>query len=151
MKKTILLSFALFLAGAVCAQTKTSTKAGTATQSPTKATKTTTASSAPAPSLADCYINKTWKLNQVEKFGISKDPSDDMKNDMLLLSNDGTFKMVIKGVEKTGTWTRGTWMSLKPADGSEVLPVKIESCEGKTLKADWRDGDTHNHFTYVTQ
>jgi hypothetical protein len=148
MKKTILLSFALFMAAAVFAQTKPATKTGTKAAPVTKTSATATSATAPAPSQADCYINKTWKLTKVEKFGITKDPGDDMKGDMLSLSNDGTFKMVIKGVEKTGTWSRGSWMSLKPSDGSEMLPVKIESCEGSTLKVDWRDGDTHNHFTY---
>lgn len=136
MKKTILLSFALLVGAAVYAQKTSSGPGGTTTPVTT---------SIPA----DCYVNKTWKLSKVEKFGITKDPGDAQKNDMLQLNQDGTFKMVVNGVEKTGSWTRGSWLSLKPADGSETLPVKIESCGGGTLKADWRDGDTHNHFTYV--
>lgn len=143
MKKTLMLSFALFLASAVLAQTKTSTKTGTATKAPVGGT-TRAVTATPA----DCYINKTWKLTQVERFGVTKSPNDAQKNDMIMLSNDGTFKMVIDGVEKTGTWTRGSWMSLKPADGGPLMPVKIESCEGTTFKIDYRDEDVHNHFTY---
>lgn len=139
MKKILTLSFALFLAGGLLAQTKTSTKApeaGIAKAKPVHGIP------------ADCYINKTWKLTQVERFGVTKAPNDQQKNDMIMLNNDGTFKMVIDGVEKTGTWTRGSWMSLKPADGSPMMPVKIESCEGSTFKIDYRDEDVHNHFTY---
>jgi len=151
--KTILLSFALFLGTTLLAQTRSSTKTATATSNPNNATSTSAATTngtvisiTPA-----CYHGKVWKLSKVEKFGIEKDPGDDQKNDMVQINSDGSFKIIIKGVEKTGTYTRGSWMTLKPADGSESLPFKIEACEGSKLKADWRDGDTHNHFTYITQ
>jgi hypothetical protein len=152
MKKTILLSFALLLGTAVFAQVKKSTvKPGTATKAGT-ATRANVSNGMPAGnSAAACYLGKTWKLSKVEKFGVEKDPGDDQKTDMLQLNSDGTFKVILKGVEKTGTYTRGTWMTLKPADGSESMPYKIISCEGSTLKADWRDGDTHNNFTYTAQ
>ena len=104
-----------------------------------------------SPTSATTSLGKTWKLTKIEKFGVEKDPGDDQKNDMLQLNSDGTFTVVLKGVQKTGTYTRGTWMTLKPADGSEAMPYKILSCEGNTLKADWRDGDTHNNFTYTAQ
>lgn len=140
MKKAILLSFALFLATALCAQAKKATKGGT--------------KPAPKPVIhtGQCYADKTWKLVKFEKFGVEKDPADEMKNDMVRLNGDGTFKIVLKGVEKNGTYTKsGSWLSLKPADGSEALPYKIESCEGSNMQADWRDGDTHNHYMYKAE
>lgn len=156
MKKAIFLSIALFAGVALFAQ---------APSKPVKATKGNAiapVSTATGPSmggattgggggLAACTIGKTWKLVKVEKFGVEKDPGDDQKNDMLQLNSDGTFKVILKGVEKTGTYTRGTWLTLKPNDGSESMPYKIMSCEGSNMKADWRDGDTHNIFTYTAQ
>ncbi len=145
MKKTILLSFALFLGTNLFSQTNT----GTAT----KKSKSTAGSGANSStnSAPACYAGKTWKLSKVEKFSIAADPGADQKDDMLLLNIDGTFKMILKGVTKVGDYTRGGWLNLKPRDGSEALPVKVESCDGTTLKVDWRDGDTHNHFTYTAQ
>ena len=144
-KKVIFFSFALLLGAAVFAQTRKATKTATATT--TSSSSTSSASSAGA-----CYADKSWKLVKIEKFGVEKDPGDDQKNDMLLLNGDGTFKVILKGVEKTGKYTKsGSWLNLKPADGSEALPYKIELCERATLKADWRDGDTHNHFTFSSQ
>ncbi len=123
----------------VATKPKTAPKTGTGTK-----TRNT-----PQSHVGQCYADKTWKLQKIEKFAIEKAPGDDQKNDMLLLNGDGTFKVVLKGVEKTGTYSKsGSWLNLKPNDGSEAMPYKIESCEGSTLKADWRDGDTHNHFTY---
>lgn len=145
MKKILMLSFALFLAGAVLAQTKTGAKTASATKAPNDGSaKPKNVNS----TLSDCYIDKVWKLTQVERFSVIKAPNDEQQKDMILLSKDGTFKMVINGVEKTGAWIRGSWLTLKPADGSASLPVKIESCEGSILKIDWRDEDVHNHFTY---
>ena len=146
-KKTILLSFALFLGTTLFAQKK-SVNSGPAKGSTSASSGTGTPA---ANSTAACYLGKTWKLVKVQKFGVENDPGADQKGDMLLLNSDGTFKVIIKGVEKNGTFTRGGWLNLKPADGSEALPFKVESCEGNTLKADWRDGDTHNHFTYSAQ
>jgi hypothetical protein len=144
MKKTVLLSFALFLGTAMFAQQKTITK---------KSSSTTTVTHSKAASHAgQCYADKNWKLVKVEKFGVEKDPGDDMKSDMLRLNGDGTFKVVLKGVEKTGTYAKsGSWLNLKPSDGSGALPYKINSCEGNNMQADWRDGDTHNLYTYKAE
>jgi hypothetical protein len=150
MIRTILLSFALFLGTNLLAQkpaakAKSTITPGLKTSASTSAGSSTNGTAANPPA---CYAGKTWKLTKVEKFGVSNDPGADQKGDMLQLNTDGTFKIILKGVEKTGTYSRGGWLNLKPADGSEALPIKIESCDGSTLKADWRDGDTHNHFTY---
>lgn len=148
MKKTIILSFALFLGTSLFAQTRTATKTGTGTKPTSSSTSSASTTNGTAVNPPACYAGKTWKLTKVEKFSIASDPGPDQKGDILQLNTDGTFKIILKGVEKTGTYSRGGWLNLKPADGSEALPIKIESCDGSTLKADWRDGDTHNHYTY---
>ena len=146
MKKTILLSFALLLTTVLFAQKK-AVKSGAATTG-----SSSSASTAATGGLSACYIGKTWKLVKIEKFGVENAPGEEQKNDMLLLNSDGTFKVILKGIEKSGTFTRsGSWLNLKPLCGGEAIPYKIESCEGNTLKADWRDGDTHNHFTFTAQ
>jgi hypothetical protein len=150
--RTLLLAFALFFGMALSAQVRSTTatkapvKSGTSKSNQSTMGGTTTTTGAPA-----CYVGKTWKLAKIEKFGVEKDPGDDQKTDMLVLNADGTFKIILKGVEKSGTYSRGSWLNLKPADGSEALPIKVESCNDSELKADWRDGDTHNHFTYKAQ
>jgi len=154
MKKIILLSFALFLGTAVFAQTRKAVKSTTTTTSGTTSGATATGATSTSSSSAAgaCYAGKTWKLVKVEKFGVEKPPGEDQKNDMLLLNADGTFKVILKGIEKTGTYTKsGSWLNLKPADGSEAMPYKIEACDASSLKADWRDGDTHNHYFYSAQ
>jgi hypothetical protein len=141
MQKTILLSFALFIGTSAFAQQNK----GTTTKKEHKTTTVVTHT-------GQCYADKTWKLAKIEKFGVEKEPGDDMKNDMLRLNGDGTFKVVLKGVEKTGTYAKnGGWLSLKPADGSAPLPYKIISCEGNNMQADWRDDDQHNLFTYKAE
>lgn len=150
--KTIILSIALVSGLAAFSQTKkAATNKSKATSTVSSAAGTSSASASGGTAANACYQGKTWKLVKVQKFGVEKDPGDDQKSDMLLLNADLTFKIVLKGVEKTGTYTRGSWLNLKPADGSEALPIKVESCDATTLMADWRDGDTHNHFTYKAQ
>lgn len=150
--KTILLALVLLFGTTAFAQRK-AVKSGTATTSATSgSTSSGTMSSTTASSAGACYVGKKWKLTKIEKFGVEKPPGEDQKNDMLILSADGTFSVVLKGIEKAGTYTKsGSWLNLKPSDGSEALPYKIEACDASTLKADWRDGDTHNHFFYSAQ
>ncbi len=149
--RSLLIALALFVGISVSAQIKstsaTKAPAKTGTSKSTQSGQTSGGTTTPPA----CYAGKTWKLSKIEKFGVEKDPGDDQKGDMLILNLDGTFKIILKGVEKTGTYSRGSWLNLKPADGSEALPIKVESCNDSELKADWRDGDTHNHFTYKAQ
>lgn len=149
--KAIFLTLALFATTALLAQTKATVKPKKTTTTMSSQMGTSSGSSSGTAVNTLCYQGKTWKLVKVQKFGVEKDPGDDQKTDMLQLNTDATFKIILKGVEKTGTYSRGTWLNLKPADGSEALPIKVESCDGTTLQADWRDGDTHNHFTYKAQ
>lgn len=150
--KAIFLSLALMAGVAVFAQTKkAATNKSNATTTVGNSMGTSSGSGSTASVNTLCYQGKTWKLVKVQKFGVEKDPGDDQKTDMLQLNTDGTFKIILKGVEKSGTYSRGSWLNLKPADGSEALPIKVESCDATTMQADWRDGDTHNHYTYKAQ
>jgi hypothetical protein len=135
--KTILFALTLLFGTVLCAQEKKA------------AQKTKTA--IPQNSTGACYTDKTWKLKKVEKFSIEKDPKDEQKNDFLLLKGDNTFKLMLNGIDKFGTYTKsGAWLNLKPEAG-DIMPFKIISCDGGILKADYRDGDTHNNFTYSAQ
>jgi len=137
--KTILCAFALLFGTVLFAQEKK-----LAAHKGTKA-------STPQSSAGACYADKTWKISKFERFGIEKDPTAEQKNDFIILKGDGTFKLMMNGIDKFGTYTKsGAWLNLKPEAG-EAMPFKIVSCDGKTLKADYRDGDTHNNFTYTAQ
>lgn len=135
--KTIFLAFALMTGSVLFAQ-------GGGKPSPKKSAPTQSAAGA-------CYADKKWKLYKVEKFGQEKDPGADMKNDFLELKGDNSFKLMFKGIEKFGTYTKGGILQLKMADGSETWPFKVISCDGSTFKTDYRDGDTHNILTYKAE
>lgn len=102
-------------------------------------------------SAGTCYADKKWKLSKVEKFGQEKDPPADMKNDFLMLKGDGTFTLMYKGIYKAGTYTKGGTLQLKMLDGSETWAFKVMSCDGTSLKTDYKDGDTHNVLTYKAE
>ena len=135
--KTIFLTLALVSGSVVFAQAKkpAAPKKPAAAQSSTGA----------------CYADKKWLLKKVEKFGVENDPTAEQKNDFLLLKGDNTFTLMLNGIDKFGTYTKsGAILNLKPEAG-ETMPFKIISCEGNTFKADYRNGDTHNNFTYSAQ
>ncbi len=133
--KTILLALTLLLGTTMLAQEKKPVKKTGATQSAAGA----------------CYADKKWKIYKVEKFSQEKDPNPEMKNDWLELKGDNSFKIMYKGIEKFGTFTKGGILQLKLADGSETWPFKVISCDGTYFKTDYRDGDTHNILTYKAE
>ena len=137
--KTILCAFALLFGTVLFAQEKK--------LAAHKGTKATTSQS----SAGACYADKKWKLYKFERFGQEKEPPADMKNDFLLLNGDNSFKLMYKGIEKFGTFTKGGILQLKMADGSETWPFKVISCDGTFFKTDYRDGDTHNILTYKAE
>jgi hypothetical protein len=134
--KTIFLSLALICGTFIYAQEK---------KAPVKK------ASAPQSSAGACYADKKWKLYKIEKFGQEKDPGADQKNDFLMLKGDNTFTLMYKGIDKSGTYTKGGVLQLKMIDGSETWPFKVISCDGSLFKTDYRDGDTHNILTYKAE
>jgi hypothetical protein len=134
--KIIFLTVALAASTILCAQEKKA--------APQKA-------AVPQSSAGACYADKKWKLQKVEKFGVENPPKEEQKNDFLMLKGDNTFTIMYNGIDKFGTYTKGGILQLKMADGGETWPFKILSCDGSTLKVDYRDGDTHNHLTYNAQ
>ncbi|MGQ0829810.1 MAG: hypothetical protein ACT4ON_15595 [Bacteroidota bacterium] len=105
MKKLFtLLSIALVLNTVAFAQTKPAAK----TPAKPKMTKADSA-----------LCGKDWKIVSVEEWGVvSKPPADNSKNDMLKLSLDGTYSIVMFGKPQSGTWTRsGQSLSLKGTAG----------------------------------
>ena|ERR1700757_2154206 len=136
--KTIFLSLALICGTFVFAQEK-------------KAAGKKPAGAAQSSSGGACYADKKWKIYKVEKFGQEKEPPAEMKGDWLELKGDLSFKIMYKGIEKFGTYTKGGILQLKMADGSETWPFKVISCDGNFFKTDYRDGDTHNILTYKAE
>lgn len=62
---------------------------------------------------------KEWLIVSVEEWGVvSKPPADNSKNDMLKLSLDGTYSIVMFGKPYSGTWSRsGQSLTLKGTAG----------------------------------
>jgi|ERR1700741_98129 len=98
-------------------------------------------------------VGKEWKLKSWELFGIVKAPGDNNKNDMVLLNADGTFKLMLNNIPKTGTWKRaGAYINFIQPDSKEKLAYKILSLEAKILKVDWREEDSlHNTLEFEAQ
>lgn len=136
MKKIItFLSIALALNTSVAlAQTKPAAKA------PTK----------PKMTKADSALCVDWKIVSVEEWGVvAKPPADISKNDMLKLSLDGTYSIVMFGKPHEGTWTRsGQSLTLKGTAGFFKIIVQ----EPQKLKLNhFSDEDGNSIFEYETK
>jgi hypothetical protein len=93
---------------------------------------------------------KDWKVISVEEWGVVAKPGEKNKNDMLHLTLDGKFDLVLFGVKKSGTWIRsGIYIYFTDETTKEKFNYKIVSVDAKNLKMDYRDPDeTHSIFEY---
>ena len=136
-----------FLLFSFAAFAQTATKTGSST-SGTTATAQTTTLSAKAKSLC-----KEWKLSKTENFGDQHDPTDQQKNDQLILMDNGRYRFVYNGEAEGGTWTldkTNVWLTLT-TDAGVVKKLKIMESTDTTLKIDYRDSDdVHNILYYST-
>ncbi len=143
MKKTIgFLSIVLVLfSGLLAAQN--ATKTGTA-----KPKQTTT------PKLSDKDIlmcDKEWTIVSVEEWAVvTKPPGEKNKNDMLKLTQEGKFEMIMFGNKKTGTWTKsGQYIYFTDEATKTKFSYKVISLEATKLKVDhYSDEDGHSIFEY---
>ena len=109
-------------------------------------------SAAPAkPKLTDADImmcDKEWHVVSIVEWAVEQKPGDKNKNDMLKLTQDGNFNLVLFGVAKSGTWTKsGQYIYFTDASTKEKFNYKVISVEEKKLKVDYRDPDeTHTLF-----
>ena len=122
---------------------------GTITTAQTTATKSTTTAK---PKLTDKDImmcDKDWHVVSVEEWAVvTKPPGEKNKNDMLKLTQDGKFDLVLFGNKKSGTWTKsGPYIYFTDAASKEKFNYKVVSVEANKLKVDFRDPDeTHSIF-----
>jgi hypothetical protein len=138
MKRTLALIFiSLFSITITSAQTKTATKLG-------KTTKFSHSDS--------LMCNKKWKVTMVEEWGVASKPSERNQKDMLFMSFDGNFYLVLFGVNKAGTWVR-TGQNINFTDTSgEKFSYKVLTIDPKKLKVDhYSDAEGHSIFEMEEQ
>lgn len=140
MKKLLtFLSISLVLNSVVLAQASTTAKPA---KTPIKAKLTKTDS---------LLCGKDWHVVSVEEWAIvSKPPAEINKNDMLTLSLDGTFNLIMFGKSQSGTWSKsGQSIIFKNATTKEEFYFKVLVQEPKKLKVDHFSAEEgHSIFEY---
>lgn len=96
---------------------------------------------------------KTWNLSQTENFGDVHKPTDQQKGDLLILMEDGRYRLIMNGVAEGGTWNLSKdnlWITMT-SDAAAIKKFKVLESTDKTLKVDYRDADeVHNILYYST-
>ena len=140
-KKIIgLLGLAIILSTTAVAQTAT-----------TGAAKPKTAA---APKLTDKDIlmcDKNWQVVSVEEWGVvTKPPAEINKTDMLKLTQDGKFELIMFGKKKSGTWTKsGQNIYFTDTETKTKFYYKVIVAEAGKLKVDhYSDEQGHSIFEY---
>jgi hypothetical protein len=98
--------------------------------------------------------SKTWKVISVEEWAVvTKPPGEKNLNDMLYMSLDGKFEMMLFGEKKSGTWARtGQFINFTDIASGQKFNYKVISIEPNKLKVDYRDQDqTHSIFEMETK
>lgn len=93
--------------------------------------------------------DKEWHVISVEEWAVvTKPPGEKNKNDMLKLTQDGKFDLILFGNKKSGTWTKaGQYIYFVDETSKEKFNYKVVSVEANKLKVDFRDPDeTHSIF-----
>lgn len=142
MKKilTLLSLVAIFSATAI-AQTAT-----------TGAAKPKTAAAAPKLTEKDLMMcDKNWHVVAVEEWGVvTKPPADVNKNDMLKMTTDMKYELVMFGVKKSGTWSKsGQNIYFTDEATKAKFYYKVLLVEAGKLKVDhYSDEQGHSIFEY---
>ena len=122
------------------------------TFSQTVAKTTTTKTPAKAKlSAADIMMcDKDWNIVSVEEWGVvTKPPGEKNKTDMLKLTQDGKFEMVMFGTKRVGTWTKSGQYIYFTDEAKAKISFKVMIAEDKKLKVDhFSDEDGHSIFEY---
>ena len=95
--------------------------------------------------------DKEWHVISVEEFAVvTKPPGEKNKTDMLKMTQDGKFNMIMFGKERAGTWTKsGQYIYFVDAATKEKINYKVISVEPAKLKVDhFSDEDGHSIFEY---
>lgn len=141
MKKVFTLLSIILITGTIQAQTAT-TGAG-------KPKPASTTSKLSEKDLLMC--DKSWQIVSVEEWGVvTKPPGEKNKTDMLKLTADGKFELIMFGIIHAGTWTKsGQWIYMTDATSKMKISYKVILSEATKLKVDhYSDEDGHSIFEY---
>ncbi|MCW3071010.1 MAG: hypothetical protein JWO44_900 [Bacteroidetes bacterium] len=133
MKKTISFVCFILLASISFAQTKTASKLGTSSKL----------------SHNDSVMcSKTWKVTSVEEWQVvTKPPAEKNQNDMLQMTLDGKFNLILFGAKKAGTWSRSGQNIYFLDDTGVKFSYKVVSVDPKKIKVDhYSDEEGHSIF-----
>jgi hypothetical protein len=135
MKKLFILTTILLSVGitTISAQTKTASKLGTSS----KLSKTDS-----------LMCGKEWHITSVEELGVADKPGDKNKNDMLMITTDMKYTVILFGSKKSGTWSRaGQYIYFVDEASGEKFNYKVLAVEAKKIKLDYRDAnEAHSVF-----
>ncbi|HLC82960.1 MAG TPA: hypothetical protein VJI69_03955, partial [Bacteroidia bacterium] len=97
---------------------------------------------ATAPKLTEKDIlmcDKNWQVVSVEEWKVvTKPPSEKNKTDMLKLTQDGKFELILHGVKKSGTWSKSGQNIYFTDEASKTkFYYKILLAEAGKLKVDF--------------
>jgi len=141
MKKTIGIFSLIITLASVTAQTPVKT-------SPTKPKQAT------APKLTEKDImlcDKDWHIVSIEEWGVvTKPPGEKNKTDMLKMSQDGKYELIMFGNKQAGTWTKsGQSIYFTNEVTKGKMSYKILTSDATKLKVDhYSDEDGHSIFEY---
>jgi|GEM_PF-1120002 hypothetical protein len=137
---------------AMCASLTVAMAQSRTTPSPAPATT----SPAPAQTSPTLSVNqkafvKEWKFDHSESFDLVQKPTEQQKNDLVNLMDNGRYRLILDGQSEGGTWTIDAgckWITLTKDDGT-VKKFQVLSKSDKEMKVDYRDSDgTHNVLVY---
>ena len=140
MKKIIgILSLVMLVSISAQAQTTAKTGAAKATSAPKLTEK----------DIAMC--DKNWQIVSVEEWGVvTKPPGEKNKTDMLKMTQDGKYELIMFGKTQSGTWTKsGQYIYFTDAVAKTKMSYKLISVDATKLKVDhFSDEDGHSIFEY---
>jgi hypothetical protein len=131
--KNLIFLFCLLIAGSSFSQTKTASKLG---------------NSAKISKNDSIICSKTWIVTAIEEWGVVSKPSEKTQNDMLYMSLDGKFELVLLGEKKAGTWSRaGQYINFTDLASGQKFNYKIVSVDPAKIKLDFYSEDNgHSIF-----
>lgn len=93
--------------------------------------------------------SKTWVVTSIEEWGVvTKPPGEKNKNDMLSMTLEGKYSLVLFGNSKVGTWVRsGQYIHFTDETSGKKFSYKVISVEPKKIKVDhYSDEQGHSIF-----
>ena len=128
-----------------------STFAQTATKTPAKTTTTKTPAKVKLSAADIMMYDKDWNIVSVEEWAVvTKPPGEKNKTDMLKLTQDGKYNLVMFGIAKSGNLTKsGQYIYFTDEATKTKFSYKVLSVEEKKLRVDhFSDEDGHSIFEY---